>query len=234
MSRSFYPSDHENKESHDDDLIPTVIRTSTVIVTDTLPTGNQITQSLPLTDKFHRWRNTFINQVDLIRAEWETQKSAARNETASAEDYLMHNVFNNMHENKELLVPSAILSVGAFFCGRVLSNKANWGNSNTLLMHRPSILGKICTSLPSRIFLPLVLAGTVFSQLTPHTFANTIKTIERDALPDRFVNEYHRIWREVYIDGVVKREQQLCDNVNNGLQKSLRSFRKIIEENLNN
>lgn len=234
MSRSFYPSDHENNESHDGPLVPTIIKTSPAIVTDTLPTGNQITQSLPLTDKFHRWRNTFINQVDLIRAEWETQKSAARNETASAEDYLKQNVFNDMHENKELLVPSAILSLGAFFCGTVLSNKANWGSSNTIFTQRPSILGRICTSLPSRMFLPFVMAGTVFSQLTPHTFANTINVVERDALPEKFVNDYHRIWREVYIDGVVKQKQQIYNNVGNCLQKSLQSLRRIIEENLNN
>lgn len=233
MSPSFYNSNESETSVQNGPIVPSVIKSSSEMETTTLPTGNQVTESVQITHTLRRWRNLLINKIDLARAEWETQKSAARNEMASADEYLKQNVFTNARENKELLVPSAILSLGAFFSGRVLSNPLNWGSSKNFLAGRPPVLGKICTSIPSRILLPIVLAGTVFYQLTPVTATNIPETIQRDALPKKFVDDSHRLWNDYYVHGVAENTCKLRKNCKEQLQNSVKFARQTISDALN-
>lgn len=232
MRHSFYPSHKDDAERHDGPIIPAMVQNSPEMISTTLPTGNQVTQSLQLTENFRRWRNLLINKIDGLRAEWETQKSAARNEIDSANEYLERNVFTDTYENRELVVPSAILSLGAFFSGRVMSNPNNWGKSNNILAGRPSFLGRVCTSIPSRLLLPFLLAGIVFKQLTPVTANNIWTTFEKDALPKKFTDDSHRLWKEYYVDGLLKGKEDLRRAVNEKLQQNVKFVRENISDRL--
>lgn len=231
MSPSFYPSHQEDAKRHDGPIVPGVLQHSPEMASTTLPTGNQVTQSVQLTETFRHWRNLLINKIDGLRAEWGTQKSAVKNELASANEYLDRNVFTDVLENRELVVPSAILSLGAFFSGRVLSNPKNWGGSNFSLAGRSS-MGRILTSIPSRLLLPFVLAGTVFAQLTPVTATNIWDTFQKDALPKKFTDESHRLWSEYYVEGLVKGKQNLCRTVDQTLQQNVKALREGINDRL--
>lgn len=234
MSNRFYGNDGDSAELSNGPLVPAVVKSSPELKTTVLPNGNQIIQSLQLTETLRRCRNTLINQIDSIKAEWGTQKSAARNELASTKEYLEKNIFTDIYENQELLVPSSILSLGAFFCGRVLSNKNNWGSKSSLMTPRVSVLGRVLSSIPARLVLPFALAGTVFHQITPVSSENLWNTVERDALPRNFVDAYHRLWRDYYIQGVHLRKEQFYDNVYDSLQRNIRSLRKNISNNFKN
>lgn len=233
MSPSFYGSENVETASQNGPIVPSAIKASPEMETTTLPTGNQVTESVQATRTLRRWRNLLINKIDLVRAEWDTQKSAARNELSIADDYLKENVFTDSHENQELLVPSAILSLGAFFSGRVLSNPLNWGSKKNIFAGRPSVLGKICTSIPSRLLLPIALAGTVFYRLTPVTATKTVDTIQRDLLPRSLVDGSRRLWNDYYVHGLAEGSQRLGQSCNEQLQKSVRFARESISDALN-
>lgn len=233
MSPSFYDSGNVETTEENGPIVPSVIKASPEMETTMLPNGNQITESVQVTHTLRRWRNMLINKIDLVRAEWETQKSAARNELASVDEYLQKNILTDAHENQELLVPSAILSLGAFFSGRVLSNPLNWGSKKNIFAGRPSLLGKICTSIPSRLVLPIALASTVFYQLTPVTAVNIVDTIRRDVLPKPVVDGCHRLWNDYYVHGLAKATRSLSTNCNEQLQKSVRFVRESINDALN-
>ncbi|QLQ79697.1 hypothetical protein HG537_0C03450 [Torulaspora globosa] len=233
MTSSFYGSGNVEKTEQKGPMVPSVIKASPEMETTMLPTGNQIIESVQITHTLRRWRNMLINKIDLVRAEWETQKSAARNELASVDEYLQKNVLTDTHENRELVVPSAILSLGAFFSGRVLSNPLNWGSKKNIFAGRPSLLGQICTSIPSRVLLPIALASTVFYQLTPVTAVNIVDTIQRDVLPKPLVDNCHRSWNEYYVHGLAEATRNLSTNCNDQLQKSVRFVRETINDALN-
>lgn len=232
MSQTFYPSHSDDAGSQEGPIVPSVVQNSDDMISTTLPTGNQVTQSLKLTETFRYWRNSFINKIDGLRAEWGTQKSAARNEIASAEEYLSRNVFTDSFENRELVVPSSILSLSAFFSGRILSNPNNWGRKGNLISGGPSLLGRVCTSIPSRLLLPFVLAGTVFAQLTPVTATNIWSTIQRDVLSKRLIDDCHRLWKEYYVEGLVKQKRDLCSTVDAKLQQNVKVLRESISDHL--
>ncbi|QLL32819.1 hypothetical protein HG536_0D03410 [Torulaspora globosa] len=233
MGPSFYGSGNVESTEQKGPIVPSVMNASPEMETSTLPTGNQITESVQITHTLRKWRNMLINKIDLVRAEWETQKSAARNELASADEYLQKNVFTDTHENQELLVPSTILSLGAFFSGRVLSNPLNWGSKKNILAGRPSLLGKVCTSIPARLLLPIALASTVFYQLTPVTAVNVVDTIQKDVLPKPVVDDCRRLWNEYYVHGLAKATRSLSTNCNDQLQKGVRFVRESINNALN-
>lgn len=197
--------------------------------TELLPNGNQVMESPQLTDKIHEWRNGLIYRYNSLEAEWSNLKSATKNEIATSEEYLDKNIFQDPYENGHLVVPSAILSLGAFFCGRVLTNRSNWGHAS-ILRSTPSMLGRIFTSLPSRVFLPVALAITVFGQVTPATTRNAWNTIERDVLPDSFVSDSRRLWNEWYAEGLKKGSHDLGESIQSNLQYSIRRIRESIKE----
>lgn len=192
-----------------------------------LSTGNQVIQSPSLTEKINGWRNSVIHQYNGIAAEWSNLKSATRNEIDSGKDYLNQNVFNDPYETEKLLLPSTILSLGAFFCGRVLSNKNNWGHKSAL-NRNASVLGRVLTSLPSRFILPFALSGLVFDQLTPVTTRHALRTVERDLLPETFVQESHRIWDQLYVQGVKQGSGRLGGTIEDGLQNGIKGIRESI------
>ncbi|AQZ13877.1 AIM37 (YNL100W) [Zygosaccharomyces parabailii] len=197
--------------------------------TELLPTGNQVTQSPQLTEKLHEWRKDLIRQYSGLLSEWSNLKSAANNEIATGQEYFDNNVFQDPYENERLIVPSAILSLGAFFCGRVLTNKFNWGYTS-ILHTSPSILGRIFTSLPSRVVLPVALAIGVFGQVTPSTARSSWNTLERDFLPECFVSSFHRLWNQWYVEGLKNGSRELGESIQNNLQNGIRNIRESVIE----
>lgn len=228
MGTNFYGKNEDQIASAAGPLVPAVISTSTEMQSSTLPNGNQILQSIPLTETSHRLRSNLINLIASLKADWGTQKSAVKNEIASAKEYLQDNIFTDIYENRELLVPSSILSLGAFLSGRVLTNKHNWGKSSVLLTPRVSVIGRLFTSLPSRICLPFILAGAIFHQVTPVSSENLWTRVEKDVLPEKLVDTYHSIRTEYLKNGLLKRNNELCDAVDNYLQSNIRLLRETV------
>ena len=89
-------------------------------------------------------------------------------------------------------------------------------------------MGRLLTSLPSRTVLPLALAGVVFNQLTPGTAKNACHTFERDFLSESFVQEYHRIWDQLYVQGIKQGSGQIGETFQNSLQNGIKSIRESI------
>ncbi|GAV52409.1 hypothetical protein ZYGR_0AG04000 [Zygosaccharomyces rouxii] len=226
MNRFFYSSPEEIEAKQPEDHLN---NQEPRFQSELLSNGNQVIQSPPLTERIHDWRNSLIHQYNSIVAELSNLKSATGNEIYSGREYIYQNVFNDSHENNQLIVPSAILSLGAFFCGRVLTNKNNWGY-RSIVNRNPSILGRILTSLPSRIVLPLALTGIVFDQLTPGTAGNAWNTFERDFLSESFIQESHRIWDQLYVRGIKQGSGELGKTFQNGLQNGIKSIRESITE----
>lgn len=231
MNRLFYSSpqetDTKNQEHNSNN------QEESGFQNELLLTGNKVMQSPPLTERIHEWRNLLIHKYDGIVAEWSNLKSATRNEIDSGKEYMIQNVFKDHQENSQLIIPSSILSLGAFFSGRVLTNKDNWGY-RSIVNRNPSILGRILTSFPSRVVLPLALAGTVFDQLTPQTARNAWSTFERDFLSETVIQESHHVWDQLNVQGIKQGSGEISETIQKSLQKGIRSIRESITETSGN
>ncbi|SCW02446.1 LAFE_0F06612g1_1 [Lachancea fermentati] len=233
MPNRFYDDEEPSTTSTEGPLVPKLIP-SPEVETKTLSTGNQIYDSRPISEQFHHLRKAVAHKLDIYNAEINTQRTAFANEVQSIKDYLRDNIFTDRYETEELIVPSSILGLGAFFTGRVLSNRTNWGFTSPFnadsgfLSRKPTVIGKLTTSLPSRIILPWLLVGTVFSQLTPVTWKNSINAIERDVLPQEFVSTYDEMWNKVYVSGIKQSAIQLHESLDQTLQSSSKQMREFI------
>ncbi|SCV03728.1 LAME_0H12750g1_1 [Lachancea meyersii CBS 8951] len=220
MSRSFYQDDANKSKSIETPLVPDLV-TLTDITTTTLSNGNQIYNSKTLDEWFSAVRGTVVHNYQIYKSELETQKSAVSNEYQSLKKHVSDNVLTDSYENQELLVPASVLAVGAFFGGRVLSNRRNWGVSS-------SLAGRIFTSIPSRMLLPCTLAGVVFSQVTPVTWSQAVRVVERDLVPDEWVSAYHQTWESMHTDGVGKKWTKMTEILEKSLQRSIRTCREYV------
>lgn len=238
MSRQFYDEEKPSVVSSQGPLFPDLVPGSDVKAT-TLASGNQIYDSRALSTWFGGIRNSVVHKYNIYKTELETQKSAATNEWKNARDYVSQHILTDSYEEQELLVPAGVLALGAFFSGRVLSNRNNWGfdsplNTQTgLLARNPSLLGKVLTSVPSRLVLPWCLAGAAFSQLAPVTWNNGLRALEQDALPQEFVSRYHELWNQFVTDGIQKTSRNVHETVDEKLQESFGQLRKYVVKKLN-
>lgn len=97
--------------------------------------------------------------------------------------HLGNNISKNVDsENKHTVVPGSLIALGAFFAGSIAVNRSNWGAKRLIFGHKSSILEKLCTSLPSRILLPWVLAAATFKYWAPQTSQNLVNATENDLL----------------------------------------------------
>ncbi|AAS53059.1 AER379Cp [Eremothecium gossypii ATCC 10895] len=231
MSRNFYNYD-PTVDILQPPLIPDVILKSNLKEL-TLPTGNQVLESLPLTAWFHRTRSNIISHLTRYEAEWETQKSAARNELHSVKSYLKGNIFNDARE-LYALPETNILTICAYFAGRIITNRKNWGVSAATLqsvkssVHRPSLMARVCTSIPSKMVLPWAMAGAVFKELAPTAFDNTITSLESDILDPGFVAQYKTLWRDYYTNGAKKASIEAAELLEGKLQGYIGFARNFI------
>ncbi|CCC71151.1 hypothetical protein NCAS_0G02640 [Naumovozyma castellii] len=134
----------------------------------------------------------------------------------------MNEIFTDKAENRELLVPGSIIALGMFFTGRILTNKQNWSHKNL------NILGKLSTSLPSRILIPWTMAGIVFSKWTPVAWGNLIKKEPTGLV----LSTYHSI-KSGYEENVIRVKESIYRNADDYLQRSVRQARKSIINKLN-
>lgn len=137
-------------------------------------------------------------------------------------------------------VTASVLALGAWFTGSILTSKKNWGFQSPwthagagVLQRNPTVFSKILTSLPVRLTLPWILAGSVYSQLTPKTWGNAVQSFERDVLPQDFVQQYHSFWNETVQDGLKKQLKGLKESAHESLQSGIGSIRETIAESLN-
>lgn len=239
MSRHFYEDEPIAVQSSKGPLVPSILTASSDVTTKTLPTGNQIAESLPVTKWVHDIRSSIISKYRLYEAEISTQQSAAINEWTAAKEYVLENVVNDKYEREEILVPASTLALSAFFSGRVLSNTKNWGfsspfnNDASYLVRKPTILGRLFVSVPSKVLLPWFLAGAVFSQLVPRTWENTVSCVERDLLPKKFVSDYHGLWKSLYVHGLKQNAEDFGKQVDAVLQANIKDLRMRIAKMLN-
>ncbi|SCU82985.1 LADA_0C09032g1_1 [Lachancea dasiensis] len=219
MSRNFYQDADAKAQAP---LVPDVA-TPTDLSTTTLSTGNQIYDSEALHNWFGHWRGFAVNKYHVYKAEWETQKSAAANEWQSAKDYSAKNIATDRYETEELMVPAGILALGAFFTGRVLTNRRNWQRVGG---------ARILTSFPSRLVVPWALAATVVSQLLPATWSNAVRALERDVLPEPWVHQYHAAWEHLHSRGFRTRWDDVERTVDASLQRGIRGVREYVVEQM--
>ncbi|AMD19690.1 HCL461Cp [Eremothecium sinecaudum] len=233
MSKNFYKND-ERVEVLDTPLIPDIIL-KTGLREMTLPTGNQVVESIPLTNWFHSMRERLINHYNIISAEFETQKSAANNELNNVKEYLTANVFKDQYEVHQI-PQTNILMLCAYFTGRIMANRKNWGllrtRSSSLLSNvsaaSPSLTARLFTSIPSKIFLPWVLVAYVWNEMMPGSFRNAINCVERDLLPRDFVAQYHGLWNQYYINGLRKYSAEISNTVEDSLRSQIKSLREEV------
>ncbi|AGO14173.1 AaceriAER379Cp [[Ashbya] aceris (nom. inval.)] len=232
MSRNFYNYD-PTVDILEPPLIPDVILKSNLKEL-TLPTGNQVLESLPLTAWFQQTRSNIISHLTRYEAEWETQKSAARNELHSITSYLKGNIFNDARE-LHTLPETNILTLCAYFAGRILTNRKNWGmrpaaalQSVKASVNRPSIIARVCTSIPSKMVLPWAMAGAVFKELAPNAFGNSITSLESDILAPDFVAQYKTLWRDYYTNGAKRAATEAAELLDGKLQGYIGFARNFI------
>ncbi|SCU81694.1 LAFA_0C06590g1_1 [Lachancea sp. 'fantastica'] len=226
MSRSFYGESAGGSKSTEAPLVPDFV-TPTDLTTTTLSTGNNIYNSKTLDELFSNWRGNAVHKYQIYKSELETQKSAVANEYESLRKHVSEQILTDEYENTELLVPTGVLALGAFFSGRVLSNPKNWKAST-------SFTSRLLTSIPSRVLLPWTLAGAVFSQLTPVTWSHSLRSVESDILPEEWVSQYHQLRDSLHTEGLGRKWRELNDDLNGYLQQRVRSGREFLINRQNN
>ncbi|SCU86176.1 LAMI_0D00760g1_1 [Lachancea mirantina] len=205
--------------------------------TETISTGNQISEVPTLTSWFHGIISASLSKVNLYKAEIETQKSSAANELRNAREYVSENILTDKYESTEFLVPACISAVGAFAAGRIISNPQNWGFRSTLnkiggiLARNPSFLGRTLTSIPSRLILPWALALTTFKFLIPVTSQNAVEALEKDFLPPA-ARDYHKQISKWYAETVQASAHNLSSTSQKWLQGSIHRMRKFVIDQL--
>ena len=201
------------------------------LVKHTLANGNQIMESQQLTYSIHNWRLILIDRLRDYRTIFQEKKQYVYQKKDSADVFIQKNILNNQYENQNVVVPSAILSFGAFFTGRILSNKGNWGFSSEIV-HKPGLIGKAFTSIPSRVLLPWLLAGATFSKISPITYHNCTKAVEDNLFPEDFVQKYHEIWQDVYVNCIKSKSSTISETFNKTLESNIKYLRELVCKSL--
>lgn len=201
------------------------------LVKHTLANGNQIMESQQLTYSIHNWRLILIDRLRDYRTIFQEKKQYVYQKKDSADVFIQKNILNNQYENQNVVVPSAILSFGAFFTGRILSNKGNWGFSSEIV-HKPGLIGKAFTSIPSRVLLPWLLAGATFSKISPITYHNCTKAVEDNLLPQDVVQKYHELWQDVYVNCIKSKSSSISETFNKTLESNIKYLRELVYKSL--
>lgn len=229
---NFYDDVNESNSNGEFPLIPVVFQNSSELSVKTIPTGNEIIESVHLTKWLRKYRNALANQLDCYEKDWQSNIAKFRFHVQHVINYSRKNIFNVDFENKHTVVPGSLIAVGAFFAGSIAVNKSNWGAKRLIFGHKSSILEKLCTSLPSRIFLPWVLAAATFSYWAPKTSRNLVNATENDLLPSNFVRSYRDTWKQIYEEGYVAKKNSLKHQIDQTLQKNIRYAREQLHEKL--
>lgn len=240
MGRNFYDDLTDKIVERGEPLIPDFIKNNSEVRTTTLPNGNEITESIPVTEWINELRIKTIHKKEYVEAELATQKSAARNEWNTFTTYWQENVFSDEDELKEKSALANVIALGSWFTGSVITGKKNWGHSspfNTdsagLLKRKPSILGRATTSFPVRLTLPWILAGFAYSQLMPNTWNNAVSTFKRDVLPEEFVNQCQSLRQAILENGSKSQWSSLSQNIHSSLQSGIHQVRELIAGTVN-
>lgn len=134
----------------------------------------------PLLEKFHDLHQSVNHFYKTSVLEYQNLTHAAKNEIQNSKNYLNENfVVGNEYEMKEKLVPSVFYSLIGFYTGRIVTNPHNW---NSVIFGTKSLLGKITTSLPSRLLFPIALGAYTFENQTPITYQRVGAVVKHDVL----------------------------------------------------
>ncbi|QHS75809.1 Mic27p [Saccharomyces paradoxus] len=229
---NFYDDVSESNSNDEFPLIPVVFQNSSELSVRTIPTGNEIIESVHLTKWLREYRNALANQLDCYEKKWQSKIAKFRFQVQHVINYSRKNIFNVDFENKHTVVPGSLIAVGAFFAGSIAVNRSNWGAKRLIFGHKSTILEKLCTSLPSRIFLPWVLAAATFRYWAPQTSRNLVNATENDLLPSDFVKSYHDTWKQIYEEGYLAKKNSLKHQIEQTLQKNIRYAREQLHEKL--
>ncbi|CCD25583.1 Mic27p NDAI_0F02650 [Naumovozyma dairenensis CBS 421] len=195
----------------------------------TLPEGNRIIELDGLTKWFTNRRRSIIQVDNFCHRRWELCEGFVKSKYYLTKDYLSYNIFNNEEENKNQLVPGSVLALEAAFAGMIVSNKKNWGFKNKLFHRNQSLVGKVTTSLPSRLILPWVLAGYTLSVCIPVTWKNFKKSIRQE--PSNTIQKIDdfnsRIKGKLSLNN-----DQIASRINKFLQTGVRHTRMYLFEKL--
>ena len=229
---NFYDDVDESKSHGEFPLIPVVLQNSSELSVRTIPTGNEIIESVHLTKWLRKYRNALASQLDRYEKGWQSKIANFRLQVQHVINYSRKNIFNVDSENKHTVVPGSLIALGAFFAGSIAVNRSNWGAKRLIFGHKSSILEKLCTSLPSRILLPWVLAAATFKYWAPQTSQNLVNATENDLLPADFVKSYHNTWKRIYEEGYVAKKCDFKRQIDQTLQKNIRYAREQLYEKL--
>ncbi|CAI4036007.1 hypothetical protein SMKI_14G2200 [Saccharomyces mikatae IFO 1815] len=230
---NFYNNQEKPSNSNGElPLIPAVFQNSPELLVRTIPTGNEIIESVHLTKCLQKYRNALASQLDCYGGKWDSKIANFRLVVENIINYSRKNIFNNEYENKHTVVPGSLIALGAFFAGSIAVNRSNWGAKRIIFNHNSSILEKLCTSLPSRTFLPWVLAAATFKCWSPQTSRNLVNATENDLFPDDFVKSYHDAWRKFYEEGYIVKKNDLKRKIDHKLQSNIRYAREQLCEKL--
>lgn len=239
MGRDFYGEIRDEVIKKGEPLVPEFIKNNSDIKTTTLPNGNSVMEPVAIMEWVNKVRRKVIHNKEYVEAEIETQKSAARNEVETIKQYWRDNVFTDRKEVDEHIVTASVFALGAWFFGSVVSSKRNWGfqspwnsDKSGILKRTPSQFSKLLTNLPVRLTLPWILAGTVYSQLTPNTWNNALSAIKRDVLPKDVVEQSSALYDDIIEKGLKIQLRSLNQSAHENLQASICSIRETIAENV--
>ncbi|KAL6948582.1 hypothetical protein ACO0QE_001054 [Hanseniaspora vineae] len=181
----------------------------------------------PLLETFHDLHQSVNHFYKTSVLEYQNLKHATNNEIQNSKDYLNENfVVGNKHEINEKLVPSVFYSLVGFYTGRILTNPLNW---NSAIFGTKSLLGKITTSLPSRLLLPIALGAYTFENQTPITYQRVGNVVKHDVLHKDTIQIIDSGKQEV--EKTRKLFQELGETIDLTLQKQIHQLRQYAVDN---
>lgn len=203
----------------------------TIQVSD-LPNGNKILQIPQVTDFVNTYRHKFLEQYAKVYQQATARKELQKEKLEAKVDYVKKNILVDEYETKEMLVPISILSLGAFYTGRIMTNPSNWGFKSLISPSRTSLIGILSTNFVVRLTLPFLLAGYTFAKFLPVTWDNIVRTTERDLLSKETVDQIKDVRRRLYDDGLVRFKKDTCEYVYKTCENGVHQTRQFIIEQI--
>lgn len=219
-----------NDEDGENSILGLNIDNSYKLISKYLPTGNEISDYEPLSEKVNVHRKELWEYYQAKKALLNEKKEKYENDYEQIKKYTKQNIITDKVGRNEKYANSILGAAGVYCISRVICNKNNW--LKTATGSTKSTIGYLFTNLPSRIILPVVLPIWTFKTLTPQIYDNIVNSIERDLLPAKFVQRYHNFYNDIIIHKIRDRSVEIYNTSNEHLAMSIGNLRRIIIDKL--
>lgn len=229
---NFYSSDASVTPEFSSDVSPLLFKPLLdlkYVESTILTTGNLVTELIPVTQWIKDNRSLVINKYTRVVDKINEFKSRQRESFNDTRQYLYQNIFTSRQENKEYLVPTSIISLGAFLTGRIICNnnyKAIHNYLPPLKSGQRTLFSTVIKSAPSKLITPWILVCSTFAIGTPETWNNLINDLSRRWLPVELQDNISKYWNDIFISLINSQKKQLNELVNVTLTKTIKNVRE--------